>query len=60
MIYHEHLTNSRGFGESAPTALAVNKNRRSSASKWEVTMGWLVPAAMVAMVVIAAVTLTRL
>jgi len=54
------LTNSRRSGESLHTALAVNKNRRPSASKWEVTMGWLVPAAMVAMVVIAAVTLTRL
>jgi len=54
------LTKAFGFGEADYTVKAVKKNRRRSASKWEVNMGWLVPAAMVTMVVIAAVTLTRL
>ena len=54
------MTRALGFGEAIKTVKAVKKNRRRSASKWEVNMGWLVPAAMVSMVVIAAVTLTRL
>lgn len=60
MASPEDLTKAFGFGEANYTVKAVKKNRRRSASKWEVNMGWLVPAAMVAMVVIAAVTLTRL
>jgi hypothetical protein len=45
--------------------LAIGKSRKKSLpfkwqDQWEVIMGWIVPIAMLSMVIIAAVTLTKL
>jgi hypothetical protein len=66
MMWREMASGAMGLDKNQPLRCTVSRVKLKidaaykGVSLREVQMGWLVPAAMLSMVVIAAVTLTRL